>query len=171
MKGFKIKSGKRAMKKDFSLCMGRRAIEVVFLLLASVFIALAFTSCADANGLHNQEAAQLTFVFTNFPVEDGSYSIPGDHNSWDNSTETISIKDGEGKSSAVKVTSTSIEFTLVKKDNWIRPWAKDDGGKIEGSGRIGKDIKRNFLIEDLDLSSEITVTIDGSTPVATVYAK
>ena len=159
------------MKKSVLAGIILTAIEVAGILLISFFFAMNFSSCADANGLHNQEAAQLTFVFTNFPVEDGSYSIPGDHNLWDNGSENITIKDGEGKSSSVKVTSSSIEFTLVKKDNWTRPWAKADGGTIEGKGRIGKDSKRNFLIEDLDLSSEITVTIDGSTPVATVSAK
>ncbi|WP_407425045.1 hypothetical protein [Treponema sp.] len=142
--------------------------NILLAFTSALFLTFALVSCADANGLHNQEAATVTFVFTNFPVADGSYSIPGDHNSWDNTSENITIKGGEGTSAAVKVTSSSIEFSLVKKDNWLRPWSNRDGGSINGAGRTGTDYAVNFLAEGIELGSEVTVTIDGSTPTATV---
>ena len=134
-------------------------------------LVLAFVSCADVNGLHNQRAAKVTFKFVNFPASDGAYAIPGEHNKWDNTKELITIKGGEGTSSTVSITTTSLEFSLTKKDSWLRPWSKTDGGTIDGEGRPGPDIKRNFLVEGLDLSSDITITVDGSTPVAKVTVK
>ncbi len=141
-----------------------KEIFIVCLLSAT----LGLNSCADADGLHNQMAASVTFVFTNFPVDDGDYSIPGSHNSWDNTQNNITIKDGEGTAAAVSVTTSSVEFTLVKKDNWLRPWAKSDGGTINGAGNEGADYYRNFLAEDISLGEDVTVTIDGSTATATV---
>ena len=143
--------------------------KILFVLgLLSFMMIFGLFSCADADGLHNQEAATVTFVFTNFPVEDGSYSIPGEHNNWDNTSESVTIKGGEGTSSSVTVTSSSIEFTLVKKDNWLRPWSKKDGGTINGAGKEGADYYRNFLAEGITLGSPVKITIDGSTDTATV---
>lgn len=141
---------------------------LAFGVILSLALVLGLVSCADADGLHNQEAATLTFVFTNFPISDGSYSIPGDYNNWDNTSETITIKNGEGTSSTVTVTSSSVEFTLVKKDDWLRPWSKKDGGTIDGAGKEGADYNRNFLAEGITLGSSVKVTIDGSTDTATV---
>lgn len=155
----KIEKGKIKIEKFW---------KIFLLPAAGLLLLLSLASCADVNGLHNQEAATVTFVFTNFPVEDGAYSIPGDHNSWDNSSDNVTIKNGEGTSSSVKVKTSSIEFTLVKKDNWLRPWAKKDGGKIDGAGKTGADYYRNFLAEGLMLGSDITITVDGSTDTATV---
>ena len=143
--------------------------KILFVLgLLSFMMIFGLFSCADADGLHNQEAATVTFVFTNFPVEDGSYSIPGEHNNWDNTSESVTIKGGEGTSSSVTVTSSSIEFTLVKKDNWLRPWSKKDGGTINGAGKEGADYYKNFLAEGITLGSPVKITIDGSTDTATV---
>lgn len=143
--------------------------KILFVLgLLSFMVIFGLFSCADADGLHNQEAATVTFVFTNFPVEDGSYSIPGEHNNWDNTSESVTIKGGEGTSSSVTVTSSSIEFTLVKKDNWLRPWSKKDGGTINGAGKEGADYYKNFLAEGITLGSPVKITIDGSTDTATV---
>lgn len=143
--------------------------KILFVLgFLSFMMIFGLFSCADADGLHNQEAATVTFVFTNFPVEDGSYSIPGEHNNWDNTSESVTIKGGEGTSSSVTVTSSSIEFTLVKKDNWLRPWSKKDGGTINGAGKEGADYYRNFLAEGITLGSPVKITIDGSTDTATV---
>ncbi len=126
------------------------------------------TGCPDANGLHNQEAATVSFVFTNFPIDDGNYSIPGEFNDWDNTVENITIKDGEGSYEGVKITTTSAEFSLVKANNWLRPWSVRDGGTIYGAGREGTDYYVNFLAEGITLGSELTITIDGSTETATV---
>ena len=157
MRKMKIENGK--LKKNMLLA-----------LMATLFLAIGLSSCADADGLHNQEAATITFVFTNFPVADGSYAIPGDYSSptWDNTVELVTIKNGEGTSSAVTCTATSTEFSLTKKDSWLRPWSKTDGGSINGAGREGADYYRNFLAEGIPLGSEVTITIDGSTETATV---
>ena len=153
----KVENRKSFLKRFFS-------VGVIF----SLVMILGIVSCADVNGLHNQEAATLTFVFTNFPISDGSYSIPGDYNNWDNTSNAVTIKGGEGTSSTVTVTSSSVEFTLVKKDDWLRPWSKKDGGTIDGAGKEGADYNRNFLAEGITLGSSVKVTIDGSTDTATV---
>jgi len=147
----------------------KRMIFMKGLVFTALFaLALTLTSCADVSGLHNQQAAKVTFKFVNFPVEDGAYSIPGSHNSWNNKAENITIKDGTGTASAVNVTTSSVEFTLVKKDNWLRPWAKPDGGKINGAGREGADYYRNLLAEGIPLGMDVTVTVDGSSATAKV---
>ena len=153
----KVENRKSFLKRFFS-------VGVIF----SLVMILGIVSCADVNGLHNQEAATLTFVFTNFPISDGSYSLPGDYNNWDNTSNAVTIKGGEGTSSTVTVTSSSVEFTLVKKDDWLRPWSKKDGGTIDGAGKEGADYNRNFLAEGITLGSSVKVTIDGSTDTATV---
>ncbi|MBQ9205927.1 MAG: hypothetical protein IJ158_04365 [Treponema sp.] len=138
------------------------------LLMIALFFAVGLSSCADVNGLHNQESSSVTFVFKNFPADNGAYALPGDHNDWDNTTEEITLTDGAGTSKTYTYTSSSLEFTLVKKGTWFRKWSKTDGGTIDGEGRTGTDKARNFLIENIDLGSDITITVDGSTPVATV---
>ena len=163
----KTENGKR--KTESGKCFFGKILS--FGVVLSFMMIFGLFSCADADGLHNQEAATVTFVFTNFPVEDGSYSIPGEHNNWDNTSESVTIKGGEGTSSSVTVTSSSIEFTLVKKDNWLRPWSKKDGTRddtINGAGREGADYYKNFLAEGITLGSPVKVTIDGSTDTATV---
>jgi len=161
---WKTENGK--LKVESGKCFFGKILA--FGVILSLTLVLGLVSCADADGLHNQEAATVTFVFTNFPVEDGSYSIPGEHNNWDNTSESVTIKGGEGTSSSVTVTSSSIEFTLVKKDNWLRPWSKKDGGTINGAGKEGADYYRNFLAEGITLGSPVKITIDGSTDTATV---
>ncbi len=147
--------------------MKKNILKLSAALLFAAFSLIA-TGCPNANGLHNQEAATVSFVFTNFPADDGSYSIPGDYNDWDNTTKNITIKDGEGKSETVSVTTTSVEFSLVKAKSWLRTWSKRDGGTIYGAGREGTDYYVNFLAEGITLGSEVTITIDGSTETATV---
>ena len=66
------------------------------LLALALIFAVVFTACADANGLHNQTAADVTFVFKNFGSISGDYTIPGNFNNWDNSKSMISMKDGNG---------------------------------------------------------------------------
>lgn len=142
-------------------------LAILVLCLASLF---GLSSCADADGLHDQQAATVTFVFTNFPIKDGTYSIPGDYNDWDNTGSDIAIKDGEGTSGTVSVTSSSIEFSLVipNDSSWIRPWAIKNGGTINGAGKVGPDYYRNFLAEGISLGTDVTITVDGSTETATV---
>ncbi|MBQ6056296.1 MAG: hypothetical protein IJL34_01355 [Treponema sp.] len=139
------------------------------LFIAAVCSAVFFVAgCADANGLHNQEAATVVFEFTDFPAADGVYAIPGEHNSWDNTVSLVTLKDGSGTSSSVKITSTSLEFSLTKVDSWLRLWSKKDGGSINGAGREGADYYRNFLAEGIELGSDVKIIIDGSTETATV---
>lgn len=159
---FSLASLKNRFRNKFGMTL--------FATLTCLFLAVVLSSCADANGLHNQEAATITFVFTNFPVENGTYAIPGDYSSptWDNTVELVTITNGEGTSSALKCTSSSTEFSLTKKDSWLRPWSKKDGGTINGAGREGADYYRNFLAEGITLGAEVRIIIDGSTSTATV---
>ena len=71
----------------------RKLISALLLLLC---VAFTLTSCADAEGLHNQTAAKITFEFRNFADISGDYTIPGNFNDWDNSKSLITMKDGNG---------------------------------------------------------------------------
>lgn len=139
---------------------------LIALLLASP---LFFTSCADSTGLHNQHSAQVTFIFQNFSgADDGSYSIPGNFNDWDNTEATITMKNGNGTSSEFTITEADIQFTLVPVGSWTRAWYPTS----QGNGNDGTQNKyHNFYIDDLDLDAgEITITIDGSADTATPTA-
>lgn len=129
------------------------------LLMAGLIAALS--GCADANGLHNQEAALVTFEFINFPESiDGDYSIPGNFDSWDNATTDVVMSKGSGTSSAIAIGQSNIQFTLVETDSWDRKWFNVG---YAGNGADGSSGMRNFYIDGLDLSAgELTIVIDAS---------
>ena len=146
----------------------RKLISALLLLLCAAF---TLTSCADAEGLHNQTAAKITFEFRNFADISGDYTIPGNFNDWDNSKSLITMKDGNGTSEAITVSNVNIEFTLIQTGDsgWLRPWYT--AGVLEGNGvdrgTAGNPFQ-NFYINALDLNAgEITLIIDGADVVAT----
>lgn len=120
---------------------------------------LCLFGCADVNGLHNQEAAMVTFVFKNFPeTVDGEYTIPGNFNNWDNTQSTIKLTAGNGSSTPIVISASNIQFSLVKVNDWTRSWYP----AVEGNGSDAGTM-HNFYIDGLDLSAgEITLVIDGS---------
>ncbi|HOJ99739.1 MAG TPA: hypothetical protein PLW34_09265 [Termitinemataceae bacterium] len=124
-----------------------------------------FSSCADPLGLHNQEAAKVTFVIKNFSNLSGSYAIPGDFNNWDNSTSVITLKDGKGTSSVLAITRSAIKCTVVPVGSWTRPWyPATQGNAIDET----QNVYHNFYISGITLGDEVTITIDGSTAPATI---
>ncbi len=136
-------------------------LAILFLCLASLF---GLSSCADADGLHDQNALQVTFVFTGFGDISGDYSIPGNFDDWDNSTTDITMKDGEGTSNAIAITESNIQFTLVPVNGWTRDWYV--AGSVEGNGS-DSGAMRNFYIDGLDLNAgEATVLVDISSGTA-----
>lgn len=149
-------------KKRFRNKFGMTSIFAVFVIcLASVF---AFSSCADADGLHDQNSLLVTFVFKGFGDISGSYSIPGNFDDWDNTTADVTIKKGEGTSSAISVTTSNIQFTLVPVNGWTRDWYV--AGSVEGNGS-DSGAMRNFYIDGLDLNAgETTVLVDISSGTA-----
>ena len=108
----------------------KKALTVLILISAALLI----SACADANGLHNQTAAKITFVFKNFGSISGDYTIPGNFNSWDNSKSLINMKDGNGQSEPITISNVNIEFTLIQTGDsgWLRPWYS--AGVLEGNG-------------------------------------
>lgn len=141
----------------------------------TIMVILAFvvgiTSCARADGLHNQTAAKVTFVFKNFANISGDYTIPGNFNDWDNSKSLITMKDGNGTSDEIVVSNANIEFTLIQTGDsgWLRPWYT--AGVLEGNGvdrGTAGEPYQNFYIDALDLNAgEIILIIDGADIVAT----
>lgn len=128
-------------------------LSIIACLLLCIF------GCADVNGLHNQEAAMVTFVFKNFPeTVDGEYTIPGNFNNWDNTKSTIKLTAGNGSSTPIVISVSNIQFSLVKVKDWERIWYP----AVEGNGSDAGTM-HNFYIDGLDLSAgEITLVIDGS---------
>jgi hypothetical protein len=145
----------------------KKALTVLILISAALLI----SACADANGLHNQTAAKITFVFKNFGSISGDYTIPGNFNSWDNSKSLINMKDGNGQSEPITISNVNIEFTLIQTGDsgWLRPWYS--AGVLEGNGvdrGTAGNPYQNFYIDALDLNAgEITLIIDGSDLIAT----
>lgn len=145
------------MKKIFSILAAA---------LLSAVTLLGITSCADAEGLHNQQALFVTFDFENFGDGiSGSYSIPGNFNNWDNTDINVNMEKGCGVSDPIAITETNIQFSLVPVDSWNRNWYIK--GSVEGNGSdVG--VMRNFYIDGLDLNAgEITLVIDAISGTAT----
>lgn len=133
-------------------------------------VAFVGLGCADVNGLHNQEAADVTFVFKNMGENiSGDYTIPGNFNNWDNTTTQVTLKNGEGTSEPITVSRANIQFTLIKTNDssWLRSWYPDVKGNSADTGSAGSPYQ-NFYYDGLDLSAgEITIVIDGESGSAT----
>ena len=147
--------------------------KILFSLVASLFLALSLSSCADEDGLHDQNALLVTFEFVGFgDGVSGSYSVPGNFDgtdSWDNTNADVSLKKGEGTSTQIAVTISNIQFSLVPVGEWTRPWYVK--GEVEGNGS-DKDTMRNFYIDGLDLNAgEVTILVDASSGTATPVVK
>lgn len=149
----------------------KKLTKIVFISLMLFSSVLLFSACADATGLHNQTAASVTFVFKNFGGISGDYTIPGSFNDWDNSKTLITMKDGNGTSTPITISSANIEFTLIQTGDsgWLRPWFS--AGVLEGNGvdrGTAGTPYQNFYIDALDLNAgEITLLMDGSDLTAT----
>ncbi|MCR4733913.1 MAG: hypothetical protein K5829_02765 [Treponema sp.] len=138
------------------------------ILIVTVILTAGFllSACADANGLHNQTAAEVTFVFKNFASISGDYTIPGNFNDWDNSESLVTMEDGNGTSKPITISKTNIEFSLIQTGDsgWLRPWYT--AGVLEGNGvdrGTAGNPYQNFYIDGLDLNAgEITLVMDGS---------
>lgn len=150
----------------------KRTIIKGFLIATFCALGLCLASCADADGLHNQNALQATFKFINFEdaLADGSYSIAGDFNgdnAWeiDNSESNITIKNGTGTSSEVfSITSTWIKCSLIKTGDsaWGRPWYPTIKGNAADEGTAGNPYQ-NFYLGGIDVNAgEAVIVIDGS---------
>ena len=143
------------MKKSLTI------LSIIACLLLCLF------GCADVNGLHNQEAAMVTFVFKNMGEGiSGEFTIPGNFNNWDNTEVTVKMNGGNGTSTPLVVTAKNIQFTLVTLNYWGRPWFPAVQGN--GSDPTASGAMQNFYIDGLDLTAgEITLVIDGSAAIAT----
>jgi len=156
----------------------RKLVKVIKAGFAALFCGLIFAACANANGLHNQQAAEVTFEFINFPESvDGEYAIPGHFSgsgtSWEVGIDSTMIKmtAGNGVSDPVKVSNANIQFSLVKTGDsaWNRSWYQP--GILEGNGS-DSGVMRNFYIDGLNLSAgQITVVLDGSVSPVTPIEK
>lgn len=147
----------------------RRLLSGALALGAVLALALPMlASCADPLGLHNQEAARVTFVLTDVPATDGSWSLPGDYQStaWDNTESLVTLSGGSGTSAEVMVTDTTITFTLVPEGAWTRSWYPTMKGNSWDYNSGGK--QWNFQATGIPLGQDVTITIDGSTSPATV---
>lgn len=153
------------------------------LIICCLFFVVAFClcGCADANGLHNQQASQITIKFINFEMAaDGEYSVPGgfvSKDDWNLSDHVytdamLTIKDGEGTTT---VTQTCIlrefDFTLVPVGSWLRPWFPAVSGNASDPTNGNK--YWNFGVwatscGAVTLGIPATIIVDGSTSPATL---
>ena len=149
----------------------KRKLIKNFCLVSFLAAIVMLSSCANPNGLHNQTAAKVTFVFKNFGTISGDYTIPGNFNDWDYSKTLVTMKDGNGTSEAITVSDSNIEFTLIltNDSSWLRLWYS--AGELEGNGvdrGTAGNPYQNFYFDGLDLNAgEITLVIDGANVTAT----
>ena len=68
----------------------RMSAKFFLLLMISALFAFGLVSCADEDGLHDQNALMVTFEFTGFGDISGSYAIPGNFDDWDKLRENLS---------------------------------------------------------------------------------
>ena len=143
----------------------KKIIIIFGMLICSLLFVVTFTGCAAADGLHNQEASNVTFTVRNFTAAvDGSYSIPGNYNNWDNTSAMLSLKSGEGKTEAQTVTNSFVKFTLVMPESWTRTWYPTvNGNSVDETSNTYV----NFYA-DITLGTDVSIIIDGSTSPATV---
>ncbi|MBR1535973.1 MAG: hypothetical protein IJ630_03440 [Treponema sp.] len=143
--------------------LGIRSVLVICILLCALF---GLSSCADASGLHDQNALLCTFKFTNMGDDvSGTFSLAGDFDGddvWEISVDqcNVTLTNGEGTSdSTIAVTSSWIKFTLCDSA-WLRTaWYPS----VRGNSDSGDQGASNFYIEALDLSAgTATIVIDGS---------
>lgn len=157
----KLENGKSKMKA---------ARNFLLALVLPFCLAMTLTSCADEDGLHDQNALQVTFEFTGFGDDiSGSYSIPGNFDSWDNTTADVSLSKGAGTSEVIAISDSNIQFSLCPVGEWTRPWYIE--GAVEGNGSDGGKMW-NFYIDDLDLDAgEVTILVDASSGTAVPVVK
>lgn len=134
-------------------------IKTAFLALLST--ALCFvSSCADADGLHDQNALMVTFEFSGLGDDvGGSYIVTGDYDSWGlPESGAVTLSKGCGKTNQIAVSSANIVFTVCDA-NWKRGWYP----ALEGNSYDGGDAKwHNFYINDLDLEAgEATIVVSS----------
>lgn len=156
--------------KKFTVIKNKTSALLLFISL--LLVCMMFTGCPDVNGLHNQNALLVTMEFSGFGNVSGDYSIPGNFDgsaSWDNTNVDVVLKNGEGTSNAIAVTSANIQFSLCPTNEWTRPWYS--AGSIEGNGNDAGTMW-NFYIDNLDLNAgEITLVLDASSGTATPTIK
>lgn len=149
--------------------MKKNIIRTMGTVLCACLLSLFAVSCADVNGLHNQSAAKVTFVFQNMGDSiSGDYTIPGNFNDWDNTVTLVTLTNGSGSSNAITVSKSNIQFTLIQTGDsgWLRSWYPDVKGNGADTGSAGAPYQ-NFYVDGLDLSAgEITLVIDGSSGTA-----
>jgi hypothetical protein len=158
----------------------RKLIRIASALICVFMLGFFATGCADANGLHNQEASYITIKFTNFKAaKDGTYSVPGgfiNKDDWSRSdyvyTDTmITLKEGEGTTTVVqKCILKEFDFSLVSVGSWQRSWYPT----VKGNAYDPSTSKYwNFGVwasgcGAVTLGVDATIIVDGSTSPATL---
>ena len=143
------------------------ALHKILCTVATCCIAtVCLSSCADEDGMHDQNALFVTFEFEEFGENvSGAYAIPGNFNNWSNASTHVTLTKGAGTSIKMAVTVSNIQFTLVPVNSWTRDWYVE--GTVEGNGSDSGTMW-NFYLDGLDLNAgEVTVLIDASSGTAT----
>ena len=163
----KIENGKMKMENEHRF-LNLAKVRGFLVLISCLFLGGGLSSCADADGLHNQPELLVTFEFSGFGDISGNYSIPGNfdgNNGWDNTKIDVVMKNGRGVSNEISVTTSNVQFSLCPVNDWSRPWFS--AGACEGNGADGSNGNRNFYIDNLDLSKgKATVVVEVKNGVA-----
>lgn len=143
--------------------MNRTFVAITFALAL-----VSLTGCADVL-LHDTKASYLKVIVQNMPMENGQYSLSGDfgQDPWNNNTRIFTVTAGKGTydgSADTPIFSNTVQFTVVPKASWARPWL----GATSGNEATGLPPYGGFKMTVPTDGSVHTLTVDGSTKPVTL---
>ena len=142
-----MKNGKLKMKKQ----------NLLLSIAAAILLALGLASCADEDGLHDQNALILKFEIKGLGDDvSGSYFVTGVFDDW-KQNYPVTLTKGAGSVEGIPLTISEMKFSVCDAD-WGRAWYPTYEGNQADENSNGK--YWNFSLENLDLGAgEATITI------------
>ena len=122
-------------------------------------LAMTLTSCADEDGLHDQNALVVKFEISGLGDDvSGSYFVTGEFDGW-KQNYPVTLSKGAGSVEGIPLTITSMKFSVCDK-NWGRAWYPTLEGNQADENSSGK--YWNFYIEGLELGAgDATIAISS----------
>ena len=137
----------------------RMSAKFFLLLMISALFAFGLVSCADEDGLHDQNALVVKFEISGLGDDvSGSYFVTGEFDDW-KQNYPVTLSKGAGSVEGIPLTITSMKFSVCD-ENWGRAWYPTLEGNQADENSSGK--YWNFYIEGLELGAgEATIAISS----------
>ena len=113
-----------------------RIARCVLAILFALVLSLNLSSCADEDGLHDQNALMVKFDIKGLGEVSGDYYVTGGFDSWGKNSP-VTLSNGYGTVEGIPVTETSTKFSICDK-NWNRAWYPEFEGNLADENSDGK---------------------------------